>query len=104
MLLDVSMQTFPLEQIAEHPFGSSATRSARGNPTDGVWIMLGAAIGAVSGALIGGIGVVVWSLVGGSALGIPLILGGVVAPLLGSFAILMLGASNASPESERSGC
>ena len=100
----VSMQTFPFEQIAEHPFGSSATRSATSNPSDGVWIMLGATIGAVSGALIGVIGVMLWSRFGGSAQGIPLILGGIVAPLLGSFAILMLGASTASPESERSGC
>ena len=93
------MQTIAYNQTDAYSLAPSATTPARSNSTDRVWILVGVAIGALSGGVIGIVGIMLWSVFGGPALGIPLILGGVVAPLLGSFSILMVGASGASPQS-----
>ena len=71
--------------------------------SDFMWALLGIGLGALSGALTGLAGIVIWSVVhpspAGTFVGLPLILGAVVAPVWGGLSIRLVGgASPAGPD------
>ena len=92
------MQAITFSATAVHSIAPSGEGTATNDSADRAWTLIGVALGALSGAVTGtlaiGVGLAVSASVVGKIVGIPLILAGVLAPLLGGFFVFVAAASS----------
>jgi hypothetical protein len=95
------MQTGVLSPTVAAGFVPAANVAVARDAASVLWIAGGAAIGAVSGAIIGLMGIVIWSAVSVAPfttfLGAPLVLGTGIPAVVGGMGVLIAGAAADGP-------